>query len=142
MYSKPENYVLLFIFMEIKTHLSADKSLLGNPVKIIDGKLAIVELAISENMVVDDKGLVHGGFTFGLADYAAMLAINDPNVVIGEAKIKFIAPVKRGDVMIAKALVTCEVKSKRLVNVDVSVENNIVLKGELTCFILRKHVLS
>jgi len=61
--------------MEIRTHLYADSSLLGTPILIVDGELAIVELAVTENMVVDEKGLVHGGFTFGLADYAAMLAI-------------------------------------------------------------------
>lgn len=128
--------------MEIKTHHKAEESLLGKPLKLIDGKLAIVELPVIMNMVVDEQGLVHGGFTFGLADYAAMLAINDPNVVIGEAKVKFTAPVKRGDVMKAKAVVTNEIKAKRVVNVEVTVKDRIVLKGELDCFILRKHVLS
>jgi acyl-coenzyme A thioesterase PaaI-like protein len=48
-------------------------------------------------MVVDAHGLVHGGFVFGLADYAAMLAVNDPNVVLGAAEARFLKPVRRGD---------------------------------------------
>lgn len=128
--------------MEIRTHRKADKFLIGKPLQLVDGNLAIVELSVTENMVVDEHGLVHGGFTFGLADFAAMLAINDPNVVLGEAKVKFIAPVKRGDRMKAKAIITKEIKTKRVVKVEVTVEDNIVLKGELVCFILRKHVLS
>ena len=92
-------------------------------------------------MIIDDHGLVHGGFTFGLADYAAMLAVNDPNVVIGSANVKFIAPVQRGDIMTAKAEIIEENRSKRVVHVEVSVEDTVVLNGELTCFILHQHIL-
>ena len=128
--------------MEIKTHLSAHGPLLGIPIEVVDGKSAVVKLVTIENMVVDKEGLIHGGFTFGLADYAAMLAVNDPNVVIGGANVRFSAPVKRGDVMIAEAKVIDEVKRKRLIEVEVKVDNIPVLTGELTCFVLDKHVLS
>ena len=127
--------------MEIKTHLLAHGPLLGTPVEVVDGKSAIVRLVAIENMVVDEEGLVHGGFTFGLADYAAMLAVNDPNVVIGSSNVRFTAPVKRGDVMIAEAKVVEEVKRKRLILVEVKVDNKPVLTGEITCFVLDKHVL-
>jgi acyl-coenzyme A thioesterase PaaI-like protein len=128
--------------MEIKTHLLAHGPLLGTPVEVEDGKSAVVKLVAIENMVVDEEGLVHGGFAFGLADYAAMLAVNDPNVVIGGANVRFTAPVKRGDVMIAEAKVIEEVKRKRLIKVEVKVDNRQVLTGELTCFVLENHVLS
>ena len=128
--------------MEIKTHLLAHGPLLGTPVEVVDGKSAIVKLVAVENMIVDEEGLVHGGFAFGLADYAAMLAVNDPNMVIGAANVRFTAPVKRGDIMIAEARVVDEVKRKRLIMVDVKVDNKPVLTGELTCFVLEKHVLS
>ena len=128
--------------MEIKTHLLADRTLLGTPIELVDGKSATVQLVVTENMIVDEKGLAHGGFAFGLADYASMLAVNDPNVVIGGASVRFTAPVKRGDIMIAKAEVIEEVKNKRLVHVEVKVDDVTVLTGELTCYVLEKHVLS
>jgi len=128
--------------MEIKTHLLAHSPLLGTPVEVVDGKSATVKLVAIENMVVDEEGLIHGGFTFGLADYAAMLAVNDPNVVIGGANVRFTAPVKRGDIMIAKARVIEEIKRKRVIEIKVKVDNRPVLFGELTCFVLEKHVLS
>lgn len=128
--------------MEIKTHLLAHGPLLGTPVEVVDGKSAVVKLVAIENMIVDEEGLVHGGFTFGLADYAAMLAVNDPNVVICGANVRFTAPVKRGDVMIGEAKVIEEVKRKRLVMVEIKVDNRPVLTGEITCFVLEKHVLS
>ncbi len=127
--------------MEIKTHLLAHKPLLGTPVDIVDDESATVMLVAVENMVVDEHGLIHGGFTFGLADYSAMLAINDPNVVIGKADVKFTAPVKRGDVMLSEAIISEKNSNKRIVNVKVKVEDKVVFRGELTCYILDKHVL-
>lgn len=137
----PEKQVPHRIGMEVKTHLMAHQPLLGTPLDIVDGERAVVRLAAIENMVVDDHGLIHGGFAFGLADYAAMLAVNDPNVVIVGANVSFVAPVRRGDVMIAEAVVSESRKQKRVVNVEVKVGEKTVFRGELTCFVLEKHVL-
>ncbi len=128
--------------MEIKTHLLADRTLLGTPVEIVDGESAVVQLIVTENMIVDDMGLAHGGFAFGLADYAAMLAVNDPNVVIGRASVRFTAPVQRGDIMRAEAKVVEKNKNKRVVQVEIKVDGRTVFTGELACYILEKHVLA
>lgn len=126
--------------MEIKTHKKANTGLLGTPIEISDGKKAVVELRASEYMVVDDEGLIHGGFAFGLADYAAMLAVNDPFVVLGAADVRFTAPVKMGEIMKAKAVIESEEKKKRTVKTEITVEDRIVFKGTFTCFVLDKHV--
>jgi uncharacterized protein (TIGR00369 family) len=127
--------------MEIKTHLLAHKPILGTPVEVVDGDYAVIKLVVIENMIVDNKGLVHGGFAFGLADYAAMLAVNDPNVVLGGANVRFTAPVRRGDIMVAKAVVAEASRNKRVVQVEVKVGEKTVLTGELNCYVLEKHVL-
>ena len=57
-------------------------------------------------MAADDIGLVHGGFIFGMADYAAMLAVNDPNVVLGAADVKFLKPVSVQETVVAEARVS------------------------------------
>ena len=132
---------MIWYFMEIKTHLLADKTLLGTPLEVIDGKSSILQLVVTENMIVDGKGLVHGGFAFGLADYAAMLAVNDPNVVISRASVRFTSPVQRGDVMKAFAEVVEQNKMKRVVHVMVKVDEKTVFTGELDCYVLEKHVL-
>jgi acyl-coenzyme A thioesterase PaaI-like protein len=46
---------------------------------------AVVELKTKENMRADEKNLVHGGFIFSLADYCAMLTVNEPTVVLASA---------------------------------------------------------
>ena len=80
--------------MEARTHLDADPRLCGRPLDLAEGR-AQVALDTIDSMVVDRQGLVHGGFVFGLADYAAMLAVNDPNVVLGAAATRFLKPVKK-----------------------------------------------
>jgi acyl-coenzyme A thioesterase PaaI-like protein len=80
-------------------------------------------------MAVDSFGLIHGGFTFGLADYAAMIAINHPNVVLVSAQIRFVAPVKIGETMRAHALVNKTEGKKSEVNVEVSVGEKKVFFG-------------
>jgi acyl-coenzyme A thioesterase PaaI-like protein len=109
--------------------------------KIVDGVEAEVELRATPDMAVDGRGLVHGGFTFGLADYAAMLSVNHPNVVLGKSVSRFIAPVKVGDLMKAKAVVESQDGRRREVKVEVTIEEKIVYTGTLNCYILEKHVL-
>ena len=81
---------------EIKqnTHLLASERLIGSVITIGE-KSAEVKLKITEEMSVDDFSLAHGGFVFGLADYAAMVAINEPTVVLGKAEVKFLKPVRQ-----------------------------------------------
>jgi acyl-coenzyme A thioesterase PaaI-like protein len=125
--------------MESRTHLAADPTLCGTPVELGEGR-AIVSLTTTASMAVDARGLVHGGFVFGLVDYAAMLAVNDPNVVLGAADCRFLAPVKVGDVVLADAKVTDERGRKRQVGVQARVGDRVVLEGSLTTFVLAQHV--
>ena len=127
--------------MEIKTHKCADIELVGKPLSIVDNQEALVELVATPEMSVDDYGLVHGGFTFGVADYAAMLAVNHPNVVLGGSECRFVAPVRIGDKMTATAVVLEASGRKRMVEVEVTVCDQTVFKGSFTCFLLDKHIL-
>lgn len=127
--------------MEIKTHTDADPKYLGTPVLIEDDREAEVELMALGEMAVDGKGLIHGGFTFGLADYAAMLAVNHPNVVLGGAECNFLAPVRVGDLMKARAVVTSVKGGLRKVDVDICVDDRKVFSGIFDCHVLYRHVL-
>jgi len=130
----------IHIGMEVKTHRRANRRLVGKPIKLGEGE-ALVELEAVEEMAVDDRGLIHGGFTFGLADYAAMLAVNHPNVVLASAEVRFTAPVEIGDLMRAEARVIEERGRWRRVEVRVSVGERVVLEGFMDCVVLERHVL-
>lgn len=127
--------------MEIRTHKLARQTLVGSPIRVIDDVEAEVELRAVEEMAVDEQGLIHGGFTFGLADYAAMLAVNHPFVVLGASQVRFTAPVRVGNLMRARAKVVSKEGWRREVAVEVFVEDKRVLTGTMTCYVLDRHVL-
>jgi acyl-coenzyme A thioesterase PaaI-like protein len=126
--------------MDIQTHARANQTLLGKPLKIADG-FSRVELTTIETMSVDLKQLVHGGFVFGLADYAAMIAVNHPNVVLGASEARFQKPVRVGETLIAEAVVKSVEKNRRQVEVVVKRNGEQVFEGTFTCFVLETHVL-
>jgi acyl-coenzyme A thioesterase PaaI-like protein len=127
--------------MNSTTHLAIDPRLVGEPVQLGPG-VALARLVTSPEMAADGAGLVHGGFVFGLADYAAMLAVNHPHVVLGGAEVRFLAPVRCGDLLEAHAEVTGEAGKKRTVHCRVTRAGTDVFSGHFTCFVLDRHVLA
>ena len=124
------------------THLVASEKFVGKIISLEKG-ISKATLKITPEMVVDDFGLAHGSFVFGLADYAAMLAINEPTVVLGKAEVKFIKPVILNEEVTAIAKITDSNGKKIVVNVIVSNQKNeSVFEGDFVCFVLDKHVLS
>lgn len=126
--------------MQLNTHLNIDSSLCGTVTKLEEG-YAEVLLHTIRKMSADAQGLVHGGFIFGAADYAAMSAANDPYVVLGASNCKFTAPVKVGDTVLCKASVVSEKGKKKEVSVEAFVGEKLVFEGSFTTFVLEKHVL-
>ncbi len=126
--------------MQIITHQAIDQILCGRPVLVEKG-FSRVEFVATAQMTVDDSGLVHGGFVFGLADYAAMIAVNHPNVVLGAADVKFLKPIIQGDKIVAEARVEEIQGKKHWVAVSVHKRNDIIFQGMFTCFALKNHVL-
>ncbi len=126
--------------MKIKTHRKIDTQLCGTPLEVGHG-FSRVEFHATEGMAVDESGLVHGGFVFGLADHAAMIAVNHPNVVLGGAEVRFLLPVRTGDTLLAEAKVTSSEGKKRVAEVVVQRQGRVVFEGEFSCFVPDKHVL-
>lgn len=123
-----------------QTHLRIDPGLCGAPRRLDEGR-AEVALRTTPAMAADEQGLVHGGFVFGLADYAAMLAVNDPRVVLGSATTKFLRPLRVGDEVVAVATRTAVAGRKHTVAVEVRRGEEPVMTGEFICFVLERHVL-
>jgi acyl-coenzyme A thioesterase PaaI-like protein len=127
--------------MNLTTHLALNQSLCGQLVSI-EEDAAVVKLDTTPEMVADDHQLVHGGFIFGAADFAAMAAVNDPHVVLGSAEVRFLKPSKCGDAVILEARVTEVGGKRRRVDVEGADEAGAkVFSGVFTCFVLEKHVL-
>ena len=126
--------------MKIDTHRHIDQTLCGKPLSV-EGGNSQVELVTTPQMAADELGLVHGGFIFGAADYAAMIAVNHPHVVLGASDVKFLKPVRVGETVMVQAQVQ-EVRGRKYwVSVSVTKADEEVFQGMFTCFVLDKHVL-
>jgi len=126
--------------MQLNTHLNINTSLCGKVIKLQEN-YAEVLLHTTQQMTADMQSLVHGGFIFGAADYAAMSAVNDPYVVLGASSSKFIAPVKVGDAVMCKATIVHTKGKKAEVEVEAFVNEKLVFEGNFTTFVLPTHVL-
>lgn len=127
--------------MELNTHLKLNKDLNGTVIEL-KKDYAKVQLDTIEQMGADEQGLVHGGFVFCAADYAAMAAVNDPYVVLAKSSVKFIAPVKVGDIVILEANITAKDKNKATVEVNGKVDQKEVFTGEFLTAVLKQHILT
>jgi len=128
----------------IRTHEAIDRRLCGEPVELTSGRARLILDTVPE-MAVDERALVHGGFLFGLADHAAMLAVNHPNVVLGRGEMKFLRPVVVGEQVTAEARVGERDGAKIPVTVEVrrgsAPESEMVARGDFTCLTPERHVL-
>jgi acyl-coenzyme A thioesterase PaaI-like protein len=125
---------------DVRTHRWIDRRFSGRPVELAAGS-ARVELEVVAEMAADERGLAHGGFVFGLADHAAMLAVNHPRVVLAAAEVRFTAPVAVGDRLVAEARLEASEGRKRRVTVTVSRDGTEVLAGSFVCVVPDRHVL-
>ncbi|WP_457594385.1 hotdog domain-containing protein [Hydrogenimonas sp.] len=126
--------------LELKTHRRIDQSLCGTLLELQDG-YAKVELETTRQMAVDEMGLIHGGFTFAAADFAAMAAVNDPNVVLVSSECRFLSPVKVGDRVLFEAKELYKESRKRKIHVIGTFEDIKVFEGEFMAVVLERHVL-
>ena len=125
-----------------KTHLSASVEFVGKVERMESGKNSRVSLTVNPKMAVDEKGLAHGGFAFGLADYAAMVAVNDPYVVLLSSQVRFLKPVIVGERLVAQAEITETDGKKRKVWCEVfNQDRQKVFEGEFLCLVLTQHLL-
>jgi acyl-CoA thioesterase len=124
----------------IKTHDRINQELCGEVIKIEQGYVEL-RLTTTPEMVADDVGLIHGGFVFSAADYAAMLAVNERNVVLVASDCQFLSPVKFHDEVNFVARVRHKEGRKRNVHVEAFVLDIKVFEGEFKTVITEKHVL-
>jgi len=124
---------------ELKTHQKLNKKF-GQVVEIGEDSAKVI-LETTEEMAVDEEGLVHGGFTFGAADLCAMATVNEPYVVLVRSQSEFMAPVKVGDTVEFVSETLMKERRKQEVKVIGYVREIKVFEGIFSCVILDKHVI-
>jgi acyl-CoA thioesterase len=133
-YRGDENQVI------VRTHEKIKEELCGEIITMEEGYVEL-RLVTIEDMLADEVGLIHGGFIFGAADYAAMLAVNERNVVLVASDCQFLSPVKLHDEVHIVARVRHKEGRKRNVHVKADVLDIKVFEGEFKTVITEKHIL-
>lgn len=124
----------------LQTHRSISSDLVGE-ITVIEKGYVEVRLITTPEMVADEVGLIHGGFVFSAADFAAMAAVNEPNVVLVGTDCQFLSPVKFHDEVNVVARVRHKEGRKRNVHVEAFVLDIKVFEGEFKTVVTDKHVL-
>lgn len=124
----------------LHTHERINQELCGEIEKLEQGFVKLKLVTVPE-MVVDSTGLVHGGFIFSAADFAAMAAVNEKNVVLVASDCQFLSPVKFGDIVNFTAKVRHKEGRKRNVHVTGNVLEIKVFEGEFKTVVTERHVL-
>lgn len=124
----------------VRTHEKINQEFCGMITTLERGYVKVKLITIPE-MIADDVGLIHGGFIFNAADYAAMLAVNEKNVVLVASDCQFLSPVKYHDEVNVIAKVRHKEGRKRNVHVTAFVLDIKVFEGEFKTVITDRHVL-
>jgi len=126
--------------VSLETHTRINQDLSG---EILVHEKGYVELRLTttSEMIADSVGLIHGGFVFSAADFAAMAAVNEKNVVLVASDCQFLSPVKYHDEVNVIARVRHKEGRKRNVHVEAFVLDIKVFEGEFKTVITERHVL-
>ncbi len=124
----------------LKTHELINHNLCGELQHLSSGYSEII-LTTTQDMSVDEMGLIHGGFIFGAADFAAMAAVNEKNVILANSSCQFLAPVEVGDSILFKARVNQKDGRKRNIQVEAFLYDVKIFIGLFKAVITEKHVL-
>jgi acyl-coenzyme A thioesterase PaaI-like protein len=125
--------------MEQRTHAKIAPHLCGRPLELSPGR-ARVALETTAEMAADDRGLVHGGFTFARTTRRCSPSTSPP-LVLASAQTKFLGPVVVGDRVEADAAVERTEGRKRWVKVTVRRDGQAVLEAELMTVVPDTHIL-
>jgi acyl-coenzyme A thioesterase PaaI-like protein len=125
---------------DLKTHTRIKKNICGTIIDMEQG-YAKTTLQTTNEMIADEFGLIHSGFIFSAADYAAAVAVNEENVVIIGAKTKFLAPAKLNDLIEFEAHAKFEDSRKREIKVEGYLNDIRIFEGIFQAVVLENHIL-
>ena len=80
---------------DLQVCTSMPSNIVGELVELYRDK-AVVRFRPNERMIMDESKMIHAGFVFNAASFAAMAAINKKYSVLIASDVKFLAPIELG----------------------------------------------
>ncbi|MDS1029906.1 transcription factor FapR [Bacillota bacterium LX-D] len=104
--------------------------LVGDLIEVRLGDSGISILDVNEAMVLEKTKIARGHYLFAQANTLAIAIIDAPVVLTGSARVRFKRPVFLGERIIAKAKVKVQRSTKLLVEIQSTVDKEVVFKGQ------------
>jgi len=124
----------------LRTHQTIKNIYVGNLTALSKNSSNVI-LQTTRDMTVDELGLIHNGFIFGAAEYAAVCAINEENIVVIGCRSKFFAPARLGDIITFEAKGKFEDARKREIKVTGIINDIKIFEGIFQAVLLEHHIL-
>lgn len=102
--------------IELQACTSLKGELVGNIVKMTYEEV-ITKFVPTKQMISDESNLIHSGFIFNAANYAAMCLVNQPHAITIGSEVEFLAPVEFEQEMMFLATVKQSNNKKFEINV-------------------------
>ena len=128
------------IFGESKT-LSAQE-IVGDLLEIDPDNSGLSLLDTTPEMGIEKSGIIRGHIIFAQANSLANAIVDADVALTGEATVKFLAPVRSGERILAKARVIKEKGRKKEIEVIMKTKKSLVFKGTFTIYCLNHELAS
>jgi len=125
----------------LQSHTSIYEKYSGKVERLKEG-FAEVHLEIVEDMLADKIGLIHNGYIFSSASFAAAISVNEKYGFVIGSMVHFLTPVREHDIVVFKAKSRHKIGRKRVVDVVGRVHEIRVFIGEFTVTVMDRHVLN
>lgn len=132
--------VAVTIFGESKT-LTAQE-IIGELLEIDPDNTGLSLLDTTPEMGIKKSGIIRGHILFAQANSLANAIVDADIALTGEASIKFIAPVRSGERVLAKARVIREKGRKKEVEVVLKTKKHLVFEGTFIIYCLNNELAS
>ncbi len=124
----------------LQTHKNIQEQYAYNILTLKDG-FARVETDFKHTQTIDENGSIFDGSIFLAANFTTIAAVNRPNTIVVDAKVKFYTPIKRGDRVIFEASSNNTKSNKQNIDIVGMVNDIIVFEGNFTTIRLDKKSL-
>lgn len=115
------------------------QELIGELLELVIGERACSELMIEESMVLAKARVARGHYLFAQANSLAIALVDAPMALTGSVELKFIRPVRLGEVVVAVGKVLKRKRNKYYwVQVSARVGTEEVLRGDWVLFAIER----
>ncbi len=111
-----------------------DQEVIGELQELVIGERARSTMVIEETMVLAKARVARGHYLFAQANSLAIALVDAPMALTGSVELKFIRPVRLGEVVVAEGKVTKRKGDKYWVDVLLQANTEAVLRGHWVLF--------